>query len=187
MSVYIHAQGGGQEHFYFSQVTEGVQVSTRILTDGDTEYLQVITILPSSFNIKTLSKDIKYISVKAQNVFYKQPNDFIPYKRFVVIQWTCKDKVQSGWGKLTNYMTPTPTSNNKNVYYYRGAARLQSYILNDDPEEALSENSSSFIGITPENEIFTEIWSSTKANLKPSTLIGSDTTQKIWLDICIGF
>ena len=64
---------------------------------------------------------------------------------------------------------------------------MQSYILNDDPEEALSENSSSFIGITPENEIFTEIWLSTKANLKPSTLIGSDTTQKIWLDICIGF
>lgn len=84
-------------------------------------------------------------------------------------------------------MTPSPTLNNKNIYYYRGALTLQSYILNDNPEEALSENTSSFIGITPENEIFTSIWFSKKTNLKPSTLIGSDTTQKIWLDMCIGF
>lgn len=99
MSVYIQTQGGGQEHLYFSQVTEGVQVSSRILTDDDTEYLQAITILPSSFDIKTLSKDIKYISIKVQNAFYK-PNDFVPYKRFVIIQWTCKDKVKSGWGGI---------------------------------------------------------------------------------------
>lgn len=188
LSIQVKVVGdSAKEYLYFT--TTDLTLTQRIITYGSAEYLQLIIQLPDSFSINdVLAKEITYISLSANICYYKNSSDYIPYKRFVNINTVCKSGNYSNWGKYSNYISDTPTTDNKNQYMYQnGGDQIYSYILNDKLSSSASQITNGFTGITKENWIYYNVYSSSEDSYKPSTLIDSSETKKIWTYVYIAF
>ena len=61
----------------------------------------------------------------------------------------CKSGGYTNWGKYSNFVLGSPTTDNKNYYMYQdGGSQIYSYILNDSLSSSSSLLTSSSIGIT---------------------------------------
>ena len=187
ISVQVKSTGNSaKEYLYFTEAD--LTVSQRITESGRTEYLQSILELPDSFNINDdLAKEITYISLVGQIACYQGSSNF-PYKRFVSMSTVCKSGGFTKWGKYSNLVLGSPTTDNKNYYMYQdGGSQIYSYILNDSPSSSSSLLTSSSIGITKQNQIYFNIFFSEEENYKPSILINGSDRTKIYTKVYIAF
>lgn len=187
ISVQVKSTGNSaKEYLYFTEAD--LTLSQRIIQPSTTEYLQIIIGLPDSFNINDdLAKEITYISLMGQILYYKDSSNF-PYKRFVSMSTVCKSGGFTKWGKYSNLVLGSPSTDNKNYYMYQdGGSQIYSYILNDSLSSSSSHLTTSSIGITKQNQIYFDIFFSEEENYKPSILINGGDRTKIQTKVYIAF
>lgn len=100
----------------------------------------------------------------------------------------CKSGGFTKWGKYSNLVLGSPTTDNKNYYMYQdGGNQIYSYILNDKLSSSASQITNGSVGITKENWIYYNVYSSSEDSYKPSILINSSERKQIWAYVYIAF